>query len=100
MISADPPIDLQKTIEDLSAKNSALISEVANLKLELAIVSTLAKAKDSTMSRMRRSKVILLSFSGQRLSGLARARPTQVLKDKLQASSRVLPQGLYKLCAC
>lgn len=50
---------MQKTIEDLSAKNSALISEVANLKLELAIVSTLAKAKDSTMSRMRRAKVLL-----------------------------------------
>ena len=48
---------MQKTIEDLSAKNSSLIAEVANLKLELAIVSQLAKAKDSTLSRMRRVKV-------------------------------------------
>ena len=48
---------LQKAIEDLSAKNSTLTAEVANLKLELAIVSTLAQAKDSTLTRMRKVKV-------------------------------------------
>lgn len=80
---------MQKTIEDLSAKNSALISEVANLKLELAIVSTLAKAKDSTMSRMRRAKVpsfILCRQAG--CSDLAVARLTT--KTMLHENCKVL----------
>lgn len=52
---------LQKAIEDLSAKNSALMSEVANLKLELAIMSKVSQAKDSHFSKMRRAKVDALS---------------------------------------
>lgn len=51
------PLCVQRTIEDLTAKVSALTAENANLKLELSIQSTLSKAKDEHYSKLRRAKV-------------------------------------------
>lgn len=49
---------LQKTIENLTAKVSSLTAENSGLKLEMAIVNTLARAKDEHYSKLRKCKVL------------------------------------------
>lgn len=50
---------VQKSIEDLTAKVSALTTENSRLKLEMAITTTLARAKDEHYSKLRRAKARL-----------------------------------------
>ena len=46
----------RKTIEDLTAKVSALTAENSNLKLDVAIMNTLSRAKDEHYSKLRKTK--------------------------------------------
>ena len=88
----------RKTIEDLTAKVSALTAENSNLKLDVAIMNTLSRAKDEHYSKLRKTKASFIRCPASPATGdiivvtscIELAVPAQENLAYLEAESLIL----------